>query len=349
MREHRIRWRGCALALCVWAFASTATAQDLCATAVARATKSYEAGNFADVIAIVEPCVAGLSRDDMWQAYRLLALAHLFRDEDQEANLAIDRMLQLNPRYERNPERDPFEFVQALERYDSYPQFSVAAIVGGNIASPNVVRSYTLDPKSGATAAYRGGIGPGFGAGAEYRLTRSLAVGLEALYQTSAFTRDGESAYKVSTSYQERQTYVTVPVYAKYYVPLGRVAPYILIGACGRFAPSATASVTSTDAINGTTMTTSGISSTARRTSATIGMVIGVGASYPVGSGYVSATMRYLAALTDNVVGGERYTNNDLLYQHYYLDDDMTMRNIELSVGYVLPISFRAFRIGGGQ
>src|SRR6476620_397380 len=77
-----------------------------CGTALDRASKSYENGDLRRVIEELSTCLDnGLSSEDRWQGYRLVALAHLFLDEPAEANLAIQKMLEINPRYQPNPAR----------------------------------------------------------------------------------------------------------------------------------------------------------------------------------------------------------------------------------------------------
>src|SRR5689334_15200733 len=98
-----------------------AHAQNECGTTLARAQKSYEIGNFPEVIRILTPCLAGgFSNDEKWQGYRLLSLAFLFLDDSARADSAIGKMLEINPLYRA---QDPVEFQRLLNGYRTFPRF----------------------------------------------------------------------------------------------------------------------------------------------------------------------------------------------------------------------------------
>ena len=346
---HRFSFRTAGVAALLVCAAASLRAQDNCATAVTRAAKSYEIGNLTDVVAIITPCLGSLSSDDAWQAYRLLALSYLFQDQPAKADSAIDAMLRINPRYERNAERDPYEFLRALDRYDWYPQLSVSARVGGALASPNVLRSYTLDPLAGHAATYSGSIGASFGLGMEYHLNRSLALGVEILSVTSIFTRESVNSFSFDTKYTEHLSYFTLPVYARYELHTGVVSPYITAGAFLQFLPSASSSVSGTDAAGTAVNSTSGDIATDRRTAIVPGFLFGAGVQYALGNGTLTGGVRYLHGLVDNIVGTQRYADQTLLYPFYYLDDDLSMRNFEVSIAYLYHLNFRPVKIGGAE
>ena len=332
--------------VCALLCASHVRAQDNCATAVTRAAKSYEIGNLGDVVTILTPCLGSLSSDDAWQAYRLLALSYLFQDQPAKADTAIDEMLRINPRYERNPERDPYEFTRALDRYDWYPLLSFSARIGASIASPNVLRTYSLDAGAGTQATYSGGLGTTFGVGMEFHLSRSLSVGAEVLSLTSVYTRESSNAFNFQTSYTEHLSYFTVPVFAKYELRGGTFAPFITAGVVAQFLPSATASVNGTDGVGGKQTSSSDIQSTERRVSFVPGFMIGGGVQYALSTGSLSASVRYLHGMVDNTVASQRYANTTLLYGYYFMDDDVAMRNIECSISYEYHVNFRPVKIG---
>ncbi len=347
---HRLLFRALAIAALLWGISSPAHAQDNnCATAVVRAAKSYEIGNFTDVVSILTPCLGSLSSDDKWQAYRLLALSYLFQDKPKEADTAIDLMLRINPRYERNPERDPYEFLRALDRYDWYPELSVSARLGAALASPNVLRNYSLDPVAGHAASYSGTIGTSFGIGMEYHLNRAFALGLEVLSLTSIYTRESTNLFDFRTSYSEHLTYFTAPVYAKYELHAGPVTPFVTAGAFVQFVPSASASVNGTDSTGGKQLSASGLDATDRRKSVVSGVMFGAGLQYALSTGSLLFSVRYFHSLIDGVIGTQRYSDPTLVNGYYYLDDDLAMRNVEFSLGYLYHVNFRPVKIGGGE
>jgi hypothetical protein len=323
-------------------------AQDNCATAVTRATKSYELGNLDEVISIITPCIDDLTFDDRWQAHRLLALAYLFRDEHELADKEIHAMLRLNPKYDRNPDRDPYELLQAMQGYETGPGFSVMAHFGLTTTSPNVVRSYGLSavPQPGT---YTGSLATAMGLGLEYHLSRSLSILGEGMFVTSSFTRSGPTTFKFSADYAERLTYLTFPASVKYAITVGAWEPFITAGGYVQIAPSATGSITGHDSLSGGSISQTNITSSARRRSFALGFLFGGGVAYPIGNGAIALSARYLNGLSDLPLASQRYSENMLLYGFHYIDDDWAIRNLELSLSYTYHLSFQTYRNAEGR
>lgn len=324
-------------------------AEENCATAVARATRSYESGNLRAVESICKPCVDSLPPDERWQLYRLLALVYVFRDRQPEADTALDAMLRLHPLYEGNSDRDPAEFLEALTAYDRYPQLSITGRAAGNLASPMLLRSYSLDAVDPMAATYSGSLGTAFALGAEYHLGMHFAVTAEAMYQTSSFTRSAVTGYKFSTEYSERLSYAMFPIGLKYQLGAWSVAPVLVGGAYVQAFPSATNSIVSADGLTGMSASSAPTGASDRRALTTAGLYFGAGAEYPVPGGQLAITVRYYQGLTDVTSGAQRYRNSELLYGSYFIDDDFAMRNVEVSLAYIFHLTYRAYRVAQSE
>jgi hypothetical protein len=298
-----------------------------------------------EVISTLSPCLPYLSSSDKEQAYRLLALAHIFRDEYMAADTALSEMLTINPRYEHRLERDPYEFQRALDNYDWYSEFLVSVRIGATYTAPALLRPYTVSTGFSTSPSYSGSIGTDFAIGLQFHISRPISLVLEASYLTSTFSRTSESGYQFSTDYSEVLSQFLFPLAARYEIFIGMTRFFAEAGGYAAFTSSATGSITGIDGITGQTSTTSHILSSDRRTSAAYGTVFGLGAMYPFGPGLLGTNVRYLNGLSDMVKAGTRYSNPDLTYRYFYIDDDFSLRNIEISVAFYLPLNSQSYKL----
>ncbi len=330
------------------------SAQD-CATSLARAARSLDAGALHEVIEILTPCVQSMNLVEQEQAYRLLALAHLFRNEHQAADSAINAVLLLDPKYPRDTARDYYELVEAMSPYDWYPEWSITTRFGVNRALPNVIRPYTLQitpvSLSDRQVEYSGSVGVTFGLGLSYHLSKVLSLDVEASLRSLAFSRVSETGYKFLTTYHENLSHYVFPIVARLELPfrLGTIAPYLEGGAYAALLSGATSSVSATDEILAQSPSISAILSANRRKPSSFGLLIGTGASIESGSFQFGAALRYSHDLTDIVDGSQRYSQSDLTNQYYYIDDDFSLRNFEFSLTASYSLNFRSYKRGSAE
>ena len=338
------------IAACSLCVARPMFAQD-CATALPRAARSYDAGNLREVIEILTPCTASMEPVEREQAYRFLALAHLFRNEFLEADSAVHDMLMLDPTYPRDTARDPYELLTAMKPYEWYPEFIFGVRFGLNQSSPNVLRAYTLgiSPLSLADAAseFSGSLGYAFSLDLSYHLTKSFLIGIEPGERSLSFSRSGETGYQFQSTYSENITQYLFPLVARYELPfhLGSFKPFVEGGGYAELLSNATSVIFGMDGVNSQTPSIPGVISTTRRTKSGFGFIVGLGASITSGPFQIGTTVRYYHDLTDIVDGSLRYSQSDLTYGYYYIDDDFSLRNFELSLTVSYPLNFRSYKL----
>lgn len=87
-----------------------------CDDAIAAAESAYLNGNFQEAINQASACLnrQDVSQDDAIASYRLISLAHLRRNELQQARAAIVNIFGLQPGYEADPIEDPPEYVSLV-------------------------------------------------------------------------------------------------------------------------------------------------------------------------------------------------------------------------------------------
>lgn len=76
----------------------------------------YETGRFEELISLIEPCLkSGFSDEEKKQAYRLLALSYMAKDDPVTSRSMIEEILRLDPFYTPNVLFDPPRYVQIVE------------------------------------------------------------------------------------------------------------------------------------------------------------------------------------------------------------------------------------------
>jgi hypothetical protein len=83
------------------------------------------------------------------------------------------------------------------------------------------------------------------------------------------------------------------------------------------------------------------LSSLERRNRLDAGLVGAIGATYKIGAGQAFVQASYFNSMRSAVKGDERYTNKQLLYSYYYVDDDFTLSNLAIGIGYSVFINYK--------
>jgi hypothetical protein len=117
--EHRVS-RPLAALLALWlagepvaGVLSTAWAQPAdCGAAIEDARASYFEGRFDQAVARLDDCLRtdSIPLADRPQAYRILALCHIAKDETSDARTAVHQLLLLRPDWQTDPLEDPPAF-----------------------------------------------------------------------------------------------------------------------------------------------------------------------------------------------------------------------------------------------
>ena len=75
-----------------------------------------------------------------------------------------------------------------------------------------------------------------------------------------------------------------------------------------------------------------------------IGIWLGGGIGYETGEIRLAVEVNYRHGLNNIVDKDRRYDNPELQFAYYDVFDDIMVRNVELSLKVMLPLSFKAFR-----
>ena len=112
------------ISVVIWAFLFTISynprthswAQEKCETALADAEKQYNDGRLDDVMKTLESCLPeGFKNEDKSKAYRLLGLTYMAKDYLEQAKQSIQKLLELVPNWQPDPDQDPPPFTHMVE------------------------------------------------------------------------------------------------------------------------------------------------------------------------------------------------------------------------------------------
>jgi hypothetical protein len=324
--------------------ASMASAQSPCAIALDEATRAYDEGRLADAVAILSPCI-DFNREQRWQAYRILALAYIFDDRPELAEEAVDRMLELNPTYQINEARDPIELIRIIEQYTIVPWVAITGRGGLSITGRAIDEPRSVVQTSDVAGSRRFTLGNDLGVGALVSITPDIALGVEALSSTRAYSLSQRSQAGSVTEYSERLSYLTVPAMLQYRFDLGPVVPHIAAGYFYQLLLGATSDIATRPNDTAAVFEDQGVLSTeGRRARSNHGLAFGAGVSLRLPVGFLSFDGRYELGFGDIVRSDERYNDDELLIRYLYVDNGFRLRNFILSIAYVYPLSFSATR-----
>jgi len=94
-----------------------AQTQDKCEKELTDAEQKYYAGRFDEAIEQARRCLSntGLSDAEQLRAYKLMSLAFIAKDYLEQAKSAVQRLLELVPTYEPDPDQDPPPFTNMVK------------------------------------------------------------------------------------------------------------------------------------------------------------------------------------------------------------------------------------------
>ncbi|MFH2095725.1 MAG: outer membrane beta-barrel protein [Bacteroidota bacterium] len=316
-------------------------AQEDCSITLKQAENLYDAGNIEEIPGMLDMCLrSGLNKDERLRAYRLMILAYLFEDKKELAEDYMLKLLKQEPEYKVNESIEPAEFVYLFNSYRTLPVYSIGLITGINTTSIRVKGLYGVHDVVSSEYDYNSA---GFGYQFGVKLNRYIASGLELNLELMLVQNNYEYVDTIFdfafVSFDERQTRMDLPISATYEFGKNKIKPYIKAGATGSYMVSSYSTAVRTYTDNShKDITGSDINLLEYRNNMNLSGLVGIGAKYKIRKGYFFLEARYNYGLFNQVNQDTRYTNPELIYKYFYIDNDFTLNNIFISVGYMYSI-----------
>ena len=235
----------CALIVFSASFSLTAQVTD-CAVNYEKALLLYNRGMADSVLAILKPCMedknafSRLPKETCARIYRLAALSSIMTGNPTEAEEYSKGLLIYQPDYKNSQhEGDLQEFRLMLDRITPQPFIRIGISAGTSIPLLKLQKEYSNYELTSMKYELQGSPGYQFGISGEMALLRNISLeigaGLNQImfnYSASGFN---ESTLYIQNKYNEKITWIEVPVVARYYFNLGTIKPYLSAGIAGRF------------------------------------------------------------------------------------------------------------------
>lgn len=321
-----------------------------CEANLKEAIRAFEEGKINDVRNLLEKeCLDQLDKTKRADAHRLLTMSGLYTDDRALAENNMEKFIRLkiSPKFELTRKGEGAEEPEFLELYDKFnikPVYLYGLKLGATYSLVNPTKVYSIDNNS-TPGNYSPRIGVLLGGMFDLPLTNNLHAGIEAYYATRGFMHTDSLLNFAQTTFTESQSIVEVPIYARYLFGSLRsnFRPYVSAGVFANFLLSANADIIRSDKVgSGNTETKRevellNVSMADQRNKLGFGAMLGAGFLLKTAAGFFTFDVRYNMGLS-NLVNPANRGNNEILYGRYgYVDDDMVMSPISLSVGFYLP------------
>ncbi len=318
----------------------TLTAQSVCSQALRKAQSAYENGRLKEVYPNLKSCLLnGFNKNEQVAAYRLLTLTFIYLEESKKAEEAIINLIKIAPEYKINSTEDPSEFIQLFQSFRTIPIFSVGLKLGGNNNIVHVLQNYTTDNPDMANPSFASRLGFQTGITLDIPVDKKLSVVSEFYlsgrnYRYTALLNDFNQL-----TFTEKQTWIDLPVLAKYRFGEKIIKYYVTGGAAVSFLQKATSLIkTQTIENSSEDISTTSLNLANLRKNIATYAIVGAGVTYNIGKDYVLAEIKYQHALSDINNNADLDVISELPFQYGYVDNNFRMSFFSFSIGYVHPI-----------
>jgi hypothetical protein len=283
----------------------------------------------------------GFTKEEMIQAYRLLALVHIFKDEEVEAEDAVINLLKVDPEHEKSP-NDPQELIYLLEKYRSDPIFRIGIKAGVNQSFVKEIDEIGAYNTSTGSKAYTPLLGFNVEMTFEYALYKGLDVltGIQFASNSYKVKYDAVNHAPGDTlinqfeiELTETQTTLKVPLMLRYHIPLNKIRPYVLVGGSLDYMLSSTFVGSRTGA---TAVPLTGLKMDELRNKFNYSYFGGVGMKLGVSKvNFFTLEARYNIAGSNAVKLENRYDSDELSFDIAHVDSAIKLSYLSFSIGYI--------------
>ncbi|MCP4310931.1 MAG: outer membrane beta-barrel protein [Bacteroidetes bacterium] len=274
----------------------------------------------------------------------LLATHQQQRDEEQAARIQAEKVAKQEADRAAKQEADraakekPKETERRTVARSTMQQGAGAGfIVGTNLSFPSLIEPYSLSDPTVNTGTYKKAT-PGFhlGGAAAFELSKGIHAAFEVMYQRCRVNYSAAPFTFTSYEYEEVQNRFALPVSLLFTVnPDSRSQVYFRFGVMADYMISAGASaVRSFDTSQPDVVLERTDITSSRRRLNWYGLA-GVGVKVPFESNYLFIESRFQYALQKSNNESERYSNQDLTWLIYHVDNDFKLSQLSISAGMI--------------
>lgn len=318
--------------------ALTINAQNDCAITLKNAESLYDLGAIEKIPELIEPCLkSGFSREEKIRAYRLLILTYLNENNYSKADELMLKLLRMEPEYQINPNLDPIEYINLYQSYRTLPAYSIGIKAGINLAKPVITDYFNVDNSELNHGTYKSkGLGYQLGFKISRYVKKRLEVNTDILMSSNSYIYNLNILNFTNTELIEKQSLLNIPIYCSFEILTKEIRPFISAGINTCYLYKDISKVTRTYTEGGfKPITGSDIDMMQQRKKYSISGLGGVGLKYKIDRGFLYFDLNYNYGLFTQNIQSERFSNAELLYKYFYIDNNFKMNSFSFNIGYI--------------
>jgi len=309
------------------------------------AKRAWFNAQFREVETFLSGCLnAELSKDERFDAYKLMVDAKLLLNEEAEADIYMEKLLALDPNYEPK-EVDLAEFKQLHASYDIRTKFNYGISLGVLFPDYVILFPHSYSGQAVQPTDYEEIPGYSIGLTGGMEIFKSLYGDASLLFSKRSFkTQEEILGYRRVSSF-EKEYYLDIPLQLKYVFNLKPIKPYIGGGYALHYMIHAEAEIdhwpldTGLEAFLGFPYSTSGYNLTSHRTTFSNNWIVSAGLQYGFSDFLVELNVSYERGLSNQTNGQNRYSNQELLRTYAYVSDDYKVNTWIVSINFLRNIA----------
>jgi hypothetical protein len=316
----------------------------------------YEAGRLDTTIALLETCFKNPKsfRQVSWgnrvEIYRLAAISSFLNYQPEQATQYVRELVKIDPSYQNNFRTDDIaEFRSEVSSYEPVPSLKLGIWGGANLAFPRQLGEsyFVIEPPGSRTREYKGNWGYGMGLTVEYTLAPRFELKLNTGLKALSFAFDSQN---IEYFYEQRMNYLDNQLFAKFIIiPDSKKTfhPYAMAGLYYGYLATASRKQMEEE------MFTEPVKELMKPHD--VGYAAGLGVTFQTDLP-IAPTINQVHINVDVVYAGSLLNINDPLYrfdyshvneyifEYYYILDDLSIRNIQISASLVIPLRYNAYK-----
>lgn len=333
-------------AIIVFSFGFAALGQESsCSQILKKAQATFDEGRIYEIEDMLMPCFEnGFNKSEQVAAYKLLTLTYLYSNEKSKAEETMMKFLKLEPEYEINPSIDPAEFINLYNSFRTTPALLVGLKAGMNGVDVDVKKNFNLDNSSVSRGKYRSQPGFQVGVFVEKPLSQRLSVMTEVNFLREGYEYTDSLFDYASVVYTENLSWLQVPVLFNFkFGKSKKFIPYASVGGTVSYLLKSEGIANRKDKVddnNQREVLDRKFDMKDQRNAFNFSVVVAAGLKVKdvIGRGYIFADFRYSRGLRNIVDTEMRFSKPELIYDYLYLDNDILINSLQISLGYSLPI-----------
>lgn len=328
-----------------------------CTTVIIEAEDMYRAGKYDEAIQLLKTALdeCKFSKREKEDAYIILAKSYLEKDNYSEADRLLVRILNNDPNFKLKENLYQEDFYSYYNRIKIRPMISGGLKLGMNIPRYSIKHLNTVYNSADYSLAYKPVVGYMYGMFAEYQFYDNISVLTEGCFSKMAYKRtiEGSGNLGLLIHYSEALKCYEQTLNVKKYFLHKQFRPFVYLGGYLSYLHTATADIeltyklkdNITPDVDDYYLSKNNIDVLAMRNTKRGGLVVGSGISYKTKNILISADAAYRMDIGKHLTNSaNKNKNEELLYKYYYIDNDVTLSRLDVSitVAYIFKYSVKS-------